>query len=108
VNRRTLKKICRRAMETLIRDHRYDPGDFKPADGSETIYAPPGMERQYVDHHWLRDGPLKGTPLLWVRTSYEYDEWDARLPFEVLCDVEFWSTFEPTAAELAELNGTRT
>jgi hypothetical protein len=43
------------------------------------MYAPPGTERRYVETYggetrWLKPGPLEGTPLLWRRTSYEYDE----------------------------------
>lgn len=103
MNLRTLKKHCRRAVATLIEKHGYKPEDFTPADGSESIYAPPGMERQYVHGSFL-DRVLPGTPLLWQKTSYEYDEWDAYLPSEFLKDLDFWSKFEPTAEDLAAWN----
>lgn len=104
MNRRTLKKLCKRAVPILIAKHRYKPEDFTPADGDESIYAPPGMEKQFVRHGFIELGPLKGTPLLWVKTSYEYDEWDATLPSEMLRDIEFWATWEPTPEDIAEWN----
>lgn len=91
MNRRTLKKHCQRAMRILIEKHNYDLGDFHPSDGNESIYAPKGMERRFVWHGFLEPGPLKGTPLLWERTSYEYNEWDCALPSAVLADIEFWN-----------------
>lgn len=118
MNRRTLKKHCQRAMVTLIRDHRYKAADFSRARGDETLDAPAGMERRFVERSgMLKPGPLKGTPLLWEKASYEYDEWDCRLPSQVLADIEYWENLsdadiqamlaEPVAARpLAEREGT--
>lgn len=104
MNLRTLKKLCKRAIPELIAKHRYRPEDFLPADGSESVYAPPGMEKRFVRNGFLDNGPLKGTPLLWVKTSYEYDEWDAILPCEMLREIKFWENWEPSPEELAEWN----
>lgn len=104
MNRRTLKKACKRAVPILIAQHRYKPEDFTPAEGDESIYAPPGMEKRFVRHGFIELGPLKGTPLLWVKTSYEYDEWDSTLPSEMLREIEFWATWEPTPEEIAGWN----
>ena len=94
MNRRTLKKHCKRAASILIEKHGYDPKDFHPADGDECIYAPTNMERRYKrggdGYFWLEPGPLKGTMLLWERVSVEYDEWDCKFPNEVLSDIELW------------------
>ena len=91
MNRRTLKKKCWRAAKVLIEKHGYQPSDFKPSYGQETIDAPSKMERRFVDGNWLNPGPLKGTPLLWEKVSYEYDEWEAKLPVDVLADIEHWA-----------------
>lgn len=90
MNRRTLKKKCHRAVRVLVEKHGYSLRQFKPSDGEESIDAPVGMERRFVRGNWLEPGPLKGTPLLWEKTSYEYDEWDAELPTEVLAKIEHW------------------
>ena len=87
MNRRILKKRCKRAMEILIRDHGYKPAAFRLATGDESIDAPTAMEAQFQRHGFLEPGPLPGTPLLWVRTSYECEEWDARLPCQRLEDI---------------------
>ncbi len=100
MNRRTLKKKCRRAMEALIARHGYARDSFVASDGGESIYAPPGMERRFDRNGFLDPGPLKGTMLLWQKTSYEYDEWDAALPSEVLREVEFWEVYQPTDEDL--------
>lgn len=101
MNRRTLKKKCRRAMAILIEQHGYGADSFKPADREEAVYAPAAMERRFVRHGFLNPGPLKGTPLLWTKDSYEYDEWSANLPCEVLNEIEFWQNFEPSEKDLA-------
>lgn len=91
MNRRILKKHCARAREILIAEHRYRPGDFVRADGEESIDAPRNMPaRQVRPHGWLEPGPLKGTWLLWQQASVEYDEWDLKLPTDVLADINVW------------------
>ena len=92
MNRRTLKKKCKRAMAVLIEKHGYRPDQFLPADGWEAIDAPKSMEGRFVRRGFLEPGPLKGTPLLWCQVSYECDEWDADLPTRVLADIEFWES----------------
>lgn len=100
MNLRVLKKRCKRAMEVLIAEHGYRRADFASADGSESLYAPLDLDEVHVRfREWSEDrtylihggfitpGVLPGTPLLWERTSYEYDEWDARLPSAVLRDI---------------------
>lgn len=97
MNRRILKKQCKRAMRILIERHGYRRDDFVAAEGDESIDAPTNMERRFVKTYlpggnsWLHPGPLKGTPLLYEQTSYEYDEWDARLPTHILNEIEFWA-----------------
>lgn len=90
MNRRTLKKHCARARESLIREHGYRPENFVRSKGDETIDAPPAMERSFVQRGFLEPGPLRGTWLLFQRTSYEYDEWDYSLPNEVLGEITHW------------------
>lgn len=92
MNRRTLKKHCQRAVPILIAQHGYAAASFHPSDGQEAMDAPLAMERQFVRNGFLEPGPLKGTPLLWERTSYECEEWESRLPSEVLSDLEFWAS----------------
>lgn len=104
MNRRVLKKRCKRAMEVLIANHGYRPDQFQRSDGQESIYTPAGMDKQFDERGFLEPGPLKGTPLLWEQVSYEYDEWDAKLPTEVLSDIIFWSNFKPSAADVASWN----
>lgn len=91
MNRRTLKKHCKRAMKVLIERHGFPADSFHPADGDETLEAPNGMERRFVRRIWLEPGPLPGTMLLWLRTSYECEEWDCELPSETLATLEFHS-----------------
>jgi hypothetical protein len=103
MNRRILKKRCKRAMEILIAEHGYSLRDFSPSDGQEAVSAPHAMEKRSVWAAWLQPGPLKGTPMLWRRTSYECDEWDCDLPSEFLRDLIFWTHWRPSRAELAEM-----
>ena len=106
MNRRILKKHCKRAMTTLIEKHGYSTKTFIPAQGEESIDAPAGMKGRgvltYLDGSagWLNPGPLKGTPLIWRQVSYEYDEWDCFLPSLELAEIEFWAgmTDEEAAA----------
>ena len=101
MNLRTLKKHCQRAVVILIAEHGYKPSDFARSDGEEAISAPTRMERRFVRNGFLEPGPLKGTWLLWQKTSYEYDEWDADLPSVMLDEIIFWSKWQPTAEDLA-------
>ena len=101
MNRRTLKKHCKRAVSALIAEHGFRADQFKPSDGEEAVSTPFGMERQFDRNGFLDPGPLKGTPLLWQRTSYEYDEWDAYLPSQVLNDLKFWADFDYETHEVA-------
>lgn len=98
MNLRTLKKKCQRAVKELVEKHGYKESDFTPADGSEAIYAPHGMERRFTEWRlrgrvistdFLQPGLLKGTLLYWYRCSYEYDEWDCKLPTDMLEDINF-------------------
>lgn len=89
MNRRTLKKHCKRAVPILIAEYGYHETDFMPADGSETIDAPTRMERQYVERGFLKPGALRGTMIIWQRTSYEYDEWDCKLASELLDEIRW-------------------
>lgn len=102
MNLRIIKKQCKQAMAILIAEHGYRPSDFLPADGEEAVYAPCGMEKRYERHGFLEPGPLPGTPILWKKASYEYDEWDAYLPSEELRDIIHWSHYRPSKDEIAE------
>lgn len=100
MNRRILKKRCKRALAALIEKHGYSAETFIPAQGEESIDAPAGMKGRGVSAGWLNPGPLKGTPLIWRRVTYEYDEWDCFLPSLELAEIEFWAgmTDEEAAA----------
>lgn len=87
MNRRTLKKHCKRAVPILIERYGYKPDAFNPADGSETVDAPTSMERRNVRHGFLEPGPLPGTPVCWL-IDY-FGEGDCYLPSEMLKDREF-------------------
>jgi hypothetical protein len=91
-------------MAILIAEHGYKASSFQPAEGGESIYAPVRMERRFVRGHFLEPGPLKGTMLLWQRSDYYSQDWDAAFPNEVLDDIIFWSNWEPTAEDLADPN----
>lgn len=90
MNLRTLKKRCKRAVPVLIERHHFNPNAFEPSDGTEAIYSPPGMERRFCEHGFLKQGPLKGTMLLWEQNYW--GEGDYKLPSEVLREIEFWSS----------------
>lgn len=94
MNLRTLKKHCIRAKAVLIAEHGYREDAFSPASGEETIDPPFGMERRFVRYGFLYPGPLKGTPLLWTRTSYECDDWDCSLPTELLAQIKASENFD--------------
>lgn len=94
MNRRTLKKLCHRAKAELIATGQFNASDFDSADGEETIDAPRGMETRFIRNGFLEPGPLKGTPLMWFRTSYEYDEGDYKLPTAILADIKLWENFD--------------
>ncbi len=97
MNRRTLKKHCKRAMETLIQKHGYARGSFMQAVGDETLDAPCEMERRYVRNDFLEPGPLKGTWLLWE--SYHSGDGDWCLPISLLRDIEAWERLTPEQIE---------
>lgn len=86
MNRRILKKQCKRAVEILVAHHGYRARDFAPATGDETIDAPIGMERRAVRRGFLEPGPLAGTPLYWSHDYWSQDA-DAYLPTHVLEDI---------------------
>lgn len=99
MNLRTIKKRCKAAVDVLVREHGYRLDQFQPADGSEALYAPLGLESRYVRRNFIDPGPLKGTMLYWYRCSYEYDEWDCKLASEVLEDIEHYAKM--SASEFA-------
>jgi hypothetical protein len=92
MNNRQWKKACKLAAAELEREF---PGEFvcAPAEGDECVSAP----RDYVPPRNEQDSPAsfrrshatppRGTPLVWQRTSYEYDEWDARTALDMLADL---------------------
>jgi hypothetical protein len=103
MNRRIYKKLCKRAMPVLIAKHGYAPRNFTMANGRETLDAPTNMERNDRRGRFFVKGffsPLKGTPVIWERTSYEYDEWDAKGAVDVLDELEYWES--PEAAKFIE------
>lgn len=89
---RALKKKCKAAVDALVRDHGYRRDAFSPADGSETFDAPSGLEPRFVSNGWIEPGVLKGTLVYWYRCSYEYDEWNCKLPCEMLAEIEHWAS----------------
>lgn len=97
MNLRILKKLSKRA-EPLIREIGQHI-DIGPADRDETLYAMDGMPRHQVKHSSFI-APLQGTPLVWERTSYEYDEWDATAAWQWLenhvqaCTYDWGAEFE--------------
>lgn len=98
---RELKKRCRRAVDILVRDHGYRRDQFTPADGSETLYAPSDLDAKYVSGSFIEPGVHRGTLVIWQKCSYEYDEWDCRLPSELLEEIEFWASL--TDKQLEEM-----
>lgn len=90
MNRRILKKRCKRAVEVLIAEHGYRRADFHPSGGEESIDAPPGMEARFVRRGWMEPGALKGTPLYYAPGDREAD---AVLPSSILADLILWSFY---------------
>ncbi|MBN8960559.1 MAG: hypothetical protein J0H71_05460 [Rhizobiales bacterium] len=90
MNRRTLKKHCRRAMAILIDQYGYNEKDFQPSNGEETIDAPLRMERRFVRDGWLEPGLLKGTPLHWPIYDHPYDDGGPKLPSDILAELRMW------------------
>lgn len=89
---RALKKRCKEAAEVLVSKHGYPRDSFTPADGRETLNAPADLEPRFVRGDWIEPGVLKGTLVHWARCSYEYDEWDCKLPTDILDEIEFWES----------------
>jgi hypothetical protein len=88
MNRRTLKKHCWRAVAVMIAEYGYSLHDFMSSDGSESVDAPIGMERRFVENGFLRPGPLAGTPL-WFELTY-LGGMNVKLPSEMLKEIELW------------------
>lgn len=88
----TLKDRCESAMRELIAKHGYGLHDFGRAHGDEAIDAPADLDARFSQNGFIEPGPLKGTALLFRRTSYEYDEWDYELPSGCLAEIELWSS----------------
>ena len=81
MNRRQFKKACKKAAARLQAEF---PGEFEivSAEGDETLYAPRGYEPPRGEFRRFAT-PLRGTALVWERTSYETDEWDCRSALEI-------------------------
>ena len=99
---RALKKRCKEAVEILVRDHGYSRDEFTPADGSEALNAPADLDPRFVRGDWIEPGVLKGTLVHWARCSYEYDEWDCKLPTDILDEIRYWENFSD--ADLAAMD----
>lgn len=84
MNRRQWKKACKRAAERLAREF---PGEFviTMAEGDECVDAPAGYEPPFGASRADRRYPdiPRGTPVIWERVSYEYDEWECRTALEI-------------------------
>jgi hypothetical protein len=109
LNRRQWKKACKKAAAEIERRW---PGEYEfgPADGDETVYAPPGYDPGRMPNRDLRierryTSPPRGTPMLWERTSYEYDEWDCKTALEVLSQLEFAHDTDWDAIARAQFSG---
>lgn len=74
MNLRQLKKASKRAALKLAAEF---PGqyDISPSDGGETLDRPHRVIRSRSESPGFIT-PMRGTPLVWRRASYEYDEWD--------------------------------
>lgn len=107
MNLRILKKLSKRAaLELSRRGYKTDP-----SDGTETIYTPPKLDFKHCrqsrsrqadrGRRYLYAYPLPGTPMVWEKTSYEYDEWDAKTAHEVLSDIVHWESV--TTADLQNM-----
>lgn len=88
---RLLKAKCKRAVDVLVREHGYSRDRFTPADGSETFDAPSDLDAKFVRNGFIEPGVHKGTLVYWYRCSYEYDEWDCKLPSEMLSEIESYA-----------------
>ena len=88
---RELKKQCRLAVDALVKDHGYKRDQFVKADGSETFDAPTDLAEKYQLNGFIDPGVHKGTLVYWCRCSHEYDEWECKLPSEILADILFWN-----------------
>lgn len=89
VSLRQLKERERRAMRMLIEKGIYQADYFSPSDGNEAISAPRDLEPKSVEHGFVHPGLIRGTPVFWYRTSYEYEEYDVDLPSRLLEMHEF-------------------
>lgn len=100
MNRRIYKKLCKRAMATLIEKHGYDARSFSAVKRGEefTWDAPENMDAR--SRSWGPRSssnffaPLKGTPIRWERVSYEYNDWEPKSPVELLDHIEFCEAIE--------------
>lgn len=95
MNRRIYKKKCKRAVEILIRDHKFKEGHFSPADGDETLDAPGKFDRKHLDRYFSGTysnyfTPLRGTMLFW--TEDYYGESDYRGAHDILQEVLYWDS----------------
>ncbi|QKV18732.1 hypothetical protein [Oricola thermophila] len=97
-----LRLMCERAAKVLVAEHGFRADEFVPADGDETVYAPPGLIHEDSSHPRLKYycTPLPGTKLYWSYAPLT-GEGDCELPSEILSGIEFWSTFDPDEYQVA-------
>lgn len=96
MNRRIYKKLCKRAMATLIEKHGYKAKDFDTVKFREEVSWDAPLNMEWSSEPWYSGhsagffSPLKGTPGHWAKVSYEENEWDFKSPIEILDQIEIW------------------
>jgi hypothetical protein len=100
-----LRRRERQAMHELISRGILKRDEFAMADGdgSETVSAPSDLHKRYARHGYVSN-LLRRTPVVWQKVSYEYDEYDAYLPSEILAlhDFDWDAATERMLAEAGE------
>jgi hypothetical protein len=109
MNRRIYKKLCKRAMATLIAEHGYRVRQFKFARKVDELIAdaPTNMERRARDRG-VRRGTysdfftlLKGTPGIWLAAGPEGGDGGFEPAIETLNFLEAYSLDPAVWDELA-------
>lgn len=95
MNRRQWKKACKKAAAEIAKRW---PGQyrFELAAGDETVYSPRGYEpsRSEGRHGRRYTEAPRCAPIVWEKTSYEYDEWEPRTALSVLQELEWMESID--------------
>lgn len=88
MNKRILKKICKKAVPHLVSRYGFKPGEILIADREDPPHAGESLDRKHQDHARLhaRGTVWRGTPFVGMETGWECREWEERTAWRQLQD----------------------